>query len=268
VPNVATSHSILFAQWIAALETRHLANLRLPEVTRALRALSSAYVQRRHVVSSGATLDGAGKRAAFALFYAPLHFLATGGILRGLDALHRTPTSVVDLGCGTGAAGAAWALAAGGVPVLGLDEHPWAVTEAAWTYRQFGLAGRARLGDVARLSALRPGTAIVAAYVLNELAAPAREALTSRLLDVAERDPGSQVLVIEPIARSITPWWDDTARRVRAAGGRADEWTLPLDLPPLVALLDKAAGLRHEQLKVRSLFLRTRSRHISIGFST
>ena len=255
--NPSTSGLSTFEQWIAALELRHLANLRLPEVTRALRALSSAYVQRRHVVTSGSTLDGAGKRAAFALFYAPLHFLTTQEVLRAVGTLHHTAVSVVDLGCGTGAAGAAWALSAGRAPVLGIDEHPWAASEATWTYRQLGLVGRARTGDVARMPEVREGTAIVAAYVLNELAAAARESLVLRLIEIASRDPQSQILIIEPIARSVAPWWDDTARRVQAAGGRADEWTLSLDLPPLVALLDKAAGLNHRQIKVRSLYLRT-----------
>src|SRR5213075_608111 len=65
-----------FDDWVAALEKRHLADLRVAEVTRALRALSSAYVERRHRMARGGSLDSAGKRAAFALFYAPLHFLA------------------------------------------------------------------------------------------------------------------------------------------------------------------------------------------------
>jgi SAM-dependent methyltransferase len=251
--------------------------LRLPEVTRALRALSSAYVHRRQAVASGATFDGAGKRAAFALFYAPIHFLATEQVVRALDAAAAAPapTLVLDIGCGTGAAGAAWALAArdarsaavegrgspaspqaDAVPVQGIDRHSWAVSEATWTYREFGLVGRARVGDVARLPAWRPGTAVIAANVLNELGGQTREALTQYLLDAVVRDPHASVLVIEPIARSITPWWSQTAERVVAAGGRADEWTLSLDLPPLVALLDKAAGLNHRQIKARSLFLR------------
>src|SRR4051794_23726869 len=61
--------------WLAELEARHFADLTFPEVSRALRALSSAYVERRATLGSGAALSGAGKRAAFALFYAPLHFL-------------------------------------------------------------------------------------------------------------------------------------------------------------------------------------------------
>src|SRR5687768_14544283 len=117
------------SSWMSALEARHLANLRVAEVTRALRALSSAYVERRHAVARGATLDSHGKRAAFALFYAPLHFLVTRHVVEALGAGGARPSSIVDLGCGTGAAGAAWALAAGGVAVTGIDRHPWAVEE-------------------------------------------------------------------------------------------------------------------------------------------
>src|SRR4051794_41554537 len=94
--------STIFADWLAALEARHLADLRVPEVTRALRALSSAYVERRHKVSAGATMDSAGKRAAFALFYSPLHFLATSHVVQALTAADAAIGSIVDLGCGTG----------------------------------------------------------------------------------------------------------------------------------------------------------------------
>ena len=93
-----------FADWLVALEERHLADLRVPEVTRALRALSSAYVERRHKVAAGATLDSAGKRAAFALFYAPLHYLAVAYIVSAAAA--RVPRTIIDVGCGSGAAGA------------------------------------------------------------------------------------------------------------------------------------------------------------------
>ena len=60
--------SSLFDNWLAALDERHLANLTPSEVTRALRALSSCYVERREKLAHGGALDGAGKRAAFALF--------------------------------------------------------------------------------------------------------------------------------------------------------------------------------------------------------
>jgi hypothetical protein len=224
------------------------------EVTRALRAVSAAYVGRR-TAKVQRTLDTAGKRAAFALFYAPLHFLATDHAVRALGAGHPPPRAIVDLGCGTGAAGAAWALAAGGVPpVTGIDRHPWAVEEARWTYRTLGLNGRARQGDATKLPDVSPGSAIVAAYLLNELAADARAALEGHLADAATR--GVRVLIVEPISRSVSPWWDSAVKRFAAAGGRADEWRFEAELPPLVRLLDKAAGLDHRELTLRSIYCR------------
>jgi hypothetical protein len=245
------THSIV-DDWLAALQERHLTDLRVPEVTRALRALSSAYVERRNRMSRGGTLDTAGKRAAFALFYGPLHFLATDLVVRALDATAPPPRSILDLGCGTGAAGAAWSLAAGRAPVSGIDRHPWAADEARWTYRHFGLTASARQGDVVRLPPIRQGTAILAAYLLNELPDEARRSVENRLLDAAAR--GTRLLVLEPIARRMTPWWSETANRVAALGGRSDEWRFPIELPPFLRLLDKGAGLDHRELTVKSLY--------------
>ena len=138
--------------WLAALEERHLANLTRSELTRALRALSSCYVERRDKLSSGAPLESAGKRAAFALFYGPLHFLTIGAIVRALGADWRKLDTIHDLGCGTGVGGAAWALACGQRPrVRGIDRNAWAVAEANWNYKALGVEGRARTGDVVRI---------------------------------------------------------------------------------------------------------------------
>jgi hypothetical protein len=225
----------------------------LPEVTRALRALSSAYVERRHALARGAALDSAGKRAAFALFYGPLHYLIVSHVLESLGSL-RIPSAIVDLGCGTGAAGAAWATSlAGPTRVAGIDKHPWAVSEARWTYRCFGIDGQARAGDLVSLPSLAGGGGIVAAYVLNELPESSRLRLESRLLRAGEA--GTQVVIVEPLARRITPWWKVLASRALAAGGRADEWRFRADLPELVARLDTAAGLDHTELTARSLTL-------------
>src|SRR6059058_5090613 len=88
-----------FDPWMAALEARHLADLTFPEVSRALRALSSTYIARRHRLAAGGALEGAGKRAAFALFYGPLHYLLVREILRALRVATRAPR-FADLGCG------------------------------------------------------------------------------------------------------------------------------------------------------------------------
>jgi hypothetical protein len=253
-------HPEAFERWLAGAEVRYLASLRFAEVTRALRALSSVYVERRHTVARGAALETAGKRAAFALYYAPLHYLTVWHVVRAL-APAAFPDHIVDLGCGTGAGGAAWATAADGTPrVIGLDRHPWAVVEARWTYAQFGLEARTRLSDLARPPAMsafaaatggRPAVGIVAAYLLNELRDVHRRRLLSAMVDAGRR--GAHVLVMEPIARRITPWWEEAQRVVLDGGGRSDEWRFPTALPPLVARLGDAAGLNHGELTARTL---------------
>jgi hypothetical protein len=243
-----------FTRWLTSLEARHLADFRVAEVTRALRALSSAYVHRRQTLTAGAALNSAGKRAAFALFYGPLHLLTIGQILRSVAGGAPAPSEIVDLGCGTGVGGAAWALCAGGAPrILGIDRHGWAVEESRRTYRELGLRGHARTGNLNRLPATKPSSAVIAAYVLNELSDERRGMLELQLLDAATR--GTRVLIVEPIARSLTPWWDEMAARVTALGGRADDWRFPADLPPLLQLLDKSAGMHHDEQTARSLYL-------------
>jgi hypothetical protein len=256
-----SSMDTAFREWMAALEARHLADLRVPEVTRALRALSSAYVERRRqaTLPTGGrhvhgALDSAGKRAAFALFYAPLHFIAVTEVVRARGANVPPPKTIVDLGCGTGVAGAAWALACQPSPsVIGIDRHPWAVDEARWTYQQLGVDGRARQGDATTSIATRRGHSVVAAYVLNELPDDTRTRVEEQLLATAAQ--GGRVLVLEPIARAIAPWWEALEARAARLGGRADEWRLPIDLPPLLEKFDRAAGLNHRELTFRSLVL-------------
>jgi hypothetical protein len=251
----------VLGDWLAALEARHLANLRVPEVTRALRALSSAYVERRRHTATPTggrhvhgALDSAGKRAAFALFYAPLHFIAVTEVVRARAGKAPPPKTIVDLGCGTGAAGAAWALTVQPSPsVTGFDRHPWTVEEAQWTYHQLGVHGRARQGDITKRVTSRRGDSIVAAYVLNELPDESRRKVEDRLFETAAH--GGHVLVIEPIARAIAPWWDELAARLAPVGGRSDEWRLPVELPPLLEKFDRAAGLNHRELTFRSLFV-------------
>jgi len=243
-----------FDRWMEALATRHLADLTFPEVSRALRALSSAYVERRNRLAGGTALDGAGKRAAFALFYGPLHYLVVREIVRALPDATPPGSRLVDLGCGTGAAGAAWAIASPRPPqVLGLDRHPWALAEAARTYREFRIVARTEQQDVASAELPKSPTAILAAFTVNELADEGRDALLPRLLDRAAR--GDAVLLVEPIARFVAPWWNRWVDAFGVAGGRADEWRIQAELPALVAKLDRAAGLNHRELTARSLWL-------------
>jgi ubiquinone/menaquinone biosynthesis C-methylase UbiE len=246
-------HDARFAAWMTALEARQLADLRLTEVGRALRALSAAYVERRGRLVRGAALDGAGKRAAFALFYGPTHYLLARHIVRTLGAADPAPARILDLGCGTGVLGAAWALAGEGPSsVSGLDRHPWAVDEARWTYRTLGIDGDAHRGDVGRLALRRPPDAVIAGFVLNELDQVARDAAMAELEAFAEK--GAAVLVIEPIARMVAPWMDRWARKAAVAGARHDEWRVTTELPSIVQQLALASGLDRRELTARSLY--------------
>lgn len=242
-----------FHGWLAAAEARYLADLTRREVGRALRALSSCYVERRAKLATGHALEGRGKRAAFALYYGPLHFLTVREILRaGLQVragLQSRPT-VVDVGCGTGAAGAAWALETG-AEVRGFDVSAWAVEEANWTYRAVGVRGHARRGTLAEMRLPPTPSTILAAFVINELDEHARRVALERLLAAAKA--GHQVVVIEPIARGVAPWWNAWQSAFEPLGGHARDWRFRVELPALLRDFDKSAGLDHRELTARSL---------------
>lgn len=243
-----------FLAWVDALEARHTSRLTFAEVRRALQALSSLYVARRGKLPAGDALGTAGKRAAFALFYGPLHFLVVREIVRALGAAKPAPQAILDLGCGTGVAGAAWALEAGGRCALaGVDRSGWAIEEARWTFGRLGLRGETRRADVLRTELPGRRGAVVSAFVANELPEADRDALLARLVGAASE--GVRVLVVEPIARGVAPWWPHWAEAITRAGGRVDEWRFPAQLPPRLALLDRAAGLDHRELTARSLWI-------------
>jgi len=239
-----------FQAFIDELEKRHLADLRFSEVTPALRALSSAYVERREsALADHKALDGAGKRAAFALYYGPLHFLLVPHIARELGLSFASGT-VVDLGCGTGVAGAAIATSATPpLRVLGFDTHPWTLEEARFTYKAFGLHADVRRAHAARTRFPSDTSVIVAAFVVNELNDRDRAALLDNI-----KQSKTPTLIIEPISQRISPWWNEWAAEFERLGGRADLWKARIDVPPFVKRLAKASGLRPEMLTARSLF--------------
>ena len=208
-------------RWLAAAEPRYLADLTSAElVTRSLKALSTCYVERRAGLNRGSALSGAGKRAAFALFYAPLHFLTVREVARALvgEPGQRTISSrqVLDLGCGTGAAGAAWALTASG-PRRGLR-------------RQSVGSRRKRPGPIGRLGveghgppistrpcAMRGGAlADLAGGVPGQRVSPPTRGRRSFHACVDAVRNGHRVVVIEPISAS-------RRRRGGASGERAFE---------------------------------------------
>jgi hypothetical protein len=248
------------AGWLAALEQRHMASLTRQEFTRAVRALSARYVERRGQLPDRSPLDSAGKRAAFALFYAPLHFL-TAHVALSHSAVRTDLTSIVDLGCGTGVCGAAWALMHETPPsISGVDANAWAVEEARWNWRTLGIRGQASRGDL--LATVRgllrqpraslATTGIIAGWAVNELTKADREELLEMLDQLLER--GASLVVLEPLARGVAPWWDDWAARLSARNVRAGDVKADVSLPEPLASFSDSAGFKKKELGVRVMY--------------
>jgi methyltransferase family protein len=242
-----------FLLWFEALERRHLENLNFSEVRRGVQAVSSLYVERRDRLTSASLFSGAGKRAAFAMFFGPLHFLLIRQIAGALGAQIPEGARILDLGCGTGVAGAAWAKATARQPsVLGIDRNPWVLRECKWTYHKLGIQGTVKNADVSKVR-IPAATAVIAAFILNELDLSVRDRFRKEFIRNAAS--GLPVLIVEPIARRVSSWWEDWATEWKAIGGRADKWRFHVELPERLALMDRAAGLDHRELTGRSLWL-------------
>ncbi len=250
------------AEWLVALEQRHLANLTRQEFTRAVRALSARYVERRGQLPDRSPLDSAGKRAAFALFYAPLHFVTAEVALNAVGA--RTDlTALVDLGCGTGVCAAAWARAAWATPpgtppsITGVDANAWALDEARWNWRTLGLRGHAVRGDMLttargllrQTNAALATTGLIAGWAINELAKTDRDQLLDVLDQLLER--GATLVVLEPLARGVAPWWDEWAARLSSRNVHERDVKAEVDLPASLGSFSDAAGFRKKELGVR-----------------
>lgn len=246
--------SWVFDNWYGLLEERHLADLTFREVRQGVQALSAAYVSGRNRKVSDA-LGGAGKRAAFAMFYSPLHFLTIQALVRELDIAGTPLEQVVDLGCGTGVAGAAWALESAAQPeVLGIERNRWAAGEARWNYRTLGVRGRVRTTDLSQVRLPGKNSVILLGWTANELDEVPRKELLERLVDASGR--GAAVLVVEPIARRITPWWDGWVDALSTEGGQAGDWRFhDLVGSGALQLMDRAAGLDHRELTARSIWV-------------
>jgi hypothetical protein len=228
--------------------------LRFREVRQGVRALSARYVEARAGGRGPAgALGGAGLRAAFASFYAPLHFLAAHAAAAALPAGWRGGvTRVVDLGAGTGAVGAALSLAAGGAPLLALDRSAWALGEARRTFAALGVAGRTRRCELpAGAPRPRAGDLLAAGFLLNECAPEPRRRLVALLRGALAA--GARVLVLEPLARGAAPWWDEAAAAL-APGASSALMKWEIERPDWIERLDRAAGLDHREIGARVLW--------------
>jgi hypothetical protein len=141
--------------------------------------------------------------------------------------------------------------------------HPWAIAETRATYRAFGVNGQTRRSPVPAAAAFwkdgraRAGqaraTGLVLSYVANELSAEERATLLATLMEAARH--GTQVLVMEPLSRRTSPWWNGWVDAFVTAGGRADEWRVRLEPPPITLVLGHATGLDAVEATGRTLWI-------------
>ena len=185
-----------FDAWLHAAIARYSPPLEFAEIRKGAQALSSLWVERRAAGALAArAIRGQGKRAAIATYFAPLHFLT---VHHALDELYPGRTlrirRLLDLGCGTGATGAAIASSAEKpCPLSAVDVSGWALGEAEATWVAFEIEGRKRRGALPRaLPRAGAGDLIALGWVVNELAAAARLTLDmmyhgAALDDIVER---------------------------------------------------------------------------------
>jgi hypothetical protein len=247
--------------WLDALVARHSAAMTRTEFLKAIRALSARYVERRSLLPDRTPLDSPGKRAAFAGFYAPLHFLTMRAIVRALGAAAIPLDSILDLGCGSAVSSIAWACAVARRPAIeGVDRNGWALDEARANCRDLRLPARLRRGDLVveleRLASARSATSaesrgVILGWSLNELARGDRDRAERAIHAIAAH--GTRIIIVEPIGRRLVPWWDDMVARAMQGGAKADEWRFEDPLPPTLAALDREAGFDRDGLTARSL---------------
>lgn len=242
------------SRYLEALLERHLKDLKFSEVTRALRALSASYVEKREEGGLARALDGRGKRAAFALYYGATHLLATQTLVRELNLGFSGGgrANILDLGCGTGVCGAAWALESRApVHIVGVDRSSFALHEARWTYQALRLKGETSRSITEALESIRRPEGVVIGWTLNELDDGRRALIADRLVPWISK--GSRLLVIEPVSKRVAPWWDEWAGRFQKERCSVLERRLRLDMPPKIALLARSAGLGADAMVVRVL---------------
>jgi SAM-dependent methyltransferase len=252
-PPLAPEIEQRFQAWIAGSAARDA--LSFPEVRRGVQALSARYVEgRSHDGIAAGALAGASLRVAFASFYAPLHFLIASAIAAALPGAWRDGAErVIDLGAGTGAVGAALALACGSPRVLALDRSGWALGEARRSFAALGVAGRTRRAELpAGVPRTRPGDLLAAGWTLNECRPELRTRIVAHLTRAL--DAGARVIVLEPLARAVAPWWDELAAALAPLGFASELHKYSIERPDWIERLDEASGLDHREIGARVLW--------------
>ena len=136
--------------------------------------------------------------------------------------------------------------------VFGVDRSAWVLGEARRTWSHFGIRHHTRRADHPNGTPEGArGDAFVLGWVVNELQPQDRDELRKRL--DASIDRGARVLIVEPLARAVSPWWDSWCETLDA---RSEIIRLRIERPAWVEDLDRASGLDHSTLGARVLYAR------------
>jgi len=251
------------------------------EVVRGVVRLSRGLTRERALAGSP-YLDDPRLLGAYLLFYFPLSYLQGRGVF---SELPRRPGALLDLGSGPGPLAFA-ALDAGASEVLLADRSARALRAAQALSRAAGESIATSIWDGASASALarvalgRRFDTISLGHVVNELFAGEGAALErAHLLEAAAAllRPGGSLVVVEPAlrdtSRALLEVRDELLKRgyaVRApclyrgpcpALLRESDWChaeRPVEPPPLVLEIARAAGLHKEAVKMSYLVLAPR----------
>ncbi len=245
-----------FDRWLEETLARFSPSLTFTEIRKGVQALSEIYVVERREDGRMAAraIDGQGKRAALATYYAALHFLAVHHalVMLGEESLG-TVRRIHDLGCGSGASGAAAAMTLGGVArLVAYDRSGWALDEARQTYRSFGLESHMRRDELPKaFPQTNPGDLLCFGWVISELENKQRLVLLKRLRAAAKRHV--PLLILEALSTRITPWWADWEDALTALGVRSEIIRVAIERPYWIQDMDKAARLDHQVIGARVL---------------
>lgn len=246
--------------WVEALYAEALADLRWPELRKGVQALSALYVHGRDKGDlAPRAAEGRGKAAAFRCFFAPLHLLVARALVASLPGPgpeEALPRQLLDLGCGSGAAGAGVGLqlaAWGSAPEIdGVDRVAEHLPHARRTYAALGLRAKLRSGSLpGALGQPGPGQLLVLGWSLNELDPAGRIATVAALRRALDR--GAGLLLLEPLSTKISPWWPELADALAEIGVSEHLFKERIPLPEKLRDMDKSAGLDHQLLGCRAL---------------
>lgn len=243
------------AAWVTAAHERWAGSLTFRELRRGASAVSDLYVHKRQSSVTAKVADGRGKHAAFIVYYGGLHLLLVADWLRRTSPPAALP--VVDVGCGPGVVGAAVARWCGAPSLLAGDVVGRHLQAAAWTAKHFGVPVKTRRGalpGVLRGKGPQQPTLYTLGWVLNELDEDAVQECIQALAHRVEQGHG--VMVWAPLSTRVTGWWSGLESAIRRTGVpmSAGIHRCRPERPPLIADLDRATRLKHDELGGRVLY--------------